>query len=243
MWQLPPKNISLSRDIIHIWRAELTQTAEIRECLAAVLSEDELQRAERFYFERERNRFIIGRGILRTILARYLNIEAREIEFCYGSWGKPALANSQKQSRLYFNVSHSGGIALYAIAHEREVGIDIEQIREMPDIIALATQFFSEREKAALCALPAEQRLQAFFHAWSRKEAYLKAKGLGLAQPLKSVEVSIAPGEPAQILRIEGSSAAASHWAIADINLAPDFTAALATEAGNFSLAYWQWQS
>ncbi|HIK29072.1 MAG TPA: 4'-phosphopantetheinyl transferase superfamily protein [Oscillatoriaceae cyanobacterium M7585_C2015_266] len=213
----------------------------MRERLAAVLSEDELQRAEGFYLDRDRHRFIVGRGILRTILARYLNKEAREIKFCYGCRGKPALANSNKQ--LYFNVSHSGGIALYAIAHKREVGIDIEQIREMPDAVAIATQFFSERENAALYALPAEQRLQAFFHAWTRKEAYLKAKGDGLAQPLNSVEVSLAPGEPAQLLRIDGSPAAASRWALADINPAPGFAAALATEAGNFSLAYWQWQS
>ncbi len=242
-WQLPPANLSLSGDAVHVWRANLDQPAQIREQLAASLSADELQRAERFYFDRDRHRFAVGRGILRTILARYLNKEPRELEFCYGSRGKPALATAEREGRLCFNVSHSGGLALYAIARDREVGIDVEQIREMPDAVAIAARFFSERENAALRAGAAEQRLQAFFHAWTRKEAYLKAIGDGLAQPLSSVEVSLTPGEPAKPIAIAGDRAAASRWAIADLTPAPGFAGAIATQAGDFSIACWQWQS
>lgn len=242
-WQAPPKNISLCGDAVHVWRAELDQPAPIRDRLAASLSADELQRAERFYFDRDRHRFAVGRGILRTILGYYLNKDPRELEFSYGSRGKPALATGGSAGRLCFNVSHSGGLALYAIARDREVGIDLEEIREMPDAVAIAANFFSPRENAALRALPAEQQQQAFFHCWTRKEAYLKTRGDGLAQPLDSVEVSLAPGEPAKLLAIEGDSAAASRWAIADLTPAPGFAGAIATEAGNFSIACWQWQS
>lgn len=242
-WQLPPANVALSGDAVHVWRAELDQPVRIREHLTAALSADELQRAERFYFDRDRQRFAVGRGILRAILASYLNREPSEIEFCYGSRGKPALAAGCAESRLCFNLSHSGGLALVAIALGSEVGIDLEQIREMPDAEAIAANFFSARENAALRALPAEQKLQAFFHGWTRKEAYLKAIGDGLAQPLDSVEVSLAPGEPAKLLSIAGDRAAASRWAIADLTPAPGFAGAIATEAGNFAIACWHWKS
>lgn len=169
---------------VDVWRATLDQqSTDSVEFLGSLLSGDESDRAATFYFERDRRRFIVCRGILRVLLARYLDCAPREVAFIYGANGKPALAAGQTPPDgrpLYFNVAHSEGEALFAFTRVGEVGIDLEHIRELPDWEQVAAAAFSPHELAQLRACPAERRRDEFFRAWTRQEAVLKALGTGL---------------------------------------------------------------
>ena len=185
----PTANLALSKDAVHVWRAALdvpeTQIGVLRE----TLDEDELRRAERFRFPEHRRHFIVARGILRRLLARYLNEPADRIGFEYNRYGKPFL-KEQGSSLIRFNLSHSGGMALYVFSRIREVGIDIEWTRRrMGDAEQIATRFFSPREAKVLLGIPEHLRKEAFFGCWTRKEAYIKARGKGLSIPLDRFEV------------------------------------------------------
>ncbi len=176
-WQLPPKHLLADKKEVHIWRATLDRSlAEVEE-LAPILSADERRRAERFHFEHDRQRFIVARGLLRTILSNYLGMPASRLQFDYGHYGKPAI----KDTSVRFNLSHSKSLALYAITRDREVGIDVEFIRPMNDAVQIAHRYFSACENAMFQALCATEKPAGFFYYWTRKEAYLKAVGDGLA--------------------------------------------------------------
>ena len=178
----------------------LDQTQSQIQSFLHTLAADEQARAERFHFERDREHFIVARGVLRAILGRYLNRAPERLSFCYGAHGKPALAGEAGADAIRFNVSHSHGVALYAVTRGREVGIDLERIRFDLAVLEIAERFFSRREVATLRTLPTEAQRQAFFRCWTRKEAYIKARGEGLSLPLDQFDVSLAPGEPAALL-------------------------------------------
>lgn len=237
LWVQPPTDLRLSLNEVHIWLAELDLPAPHIHDLGETLSADECDRAQRFYFERDRQRFIAGRGILRNILSRYLALSPSKIEFCYGKRGKPALRNES----ICFNLSHSQGLALYAIVQNRMVGIDLEQIRSMSDAEGIAKSFFSQREYAEIQGVPASEKQVAFFNCWTRKEAFLKAIGDGLYKPLDQIEVSLLPDEPARLLSIAGDVQSASRWSILHLIPSADYVGALAIEGDNFSLSHWQW--
>lgn len=211
--------------------------------LAETLAPDERQRAERFHFERDRRRFIVGRGVLRRILGRYLALEPNRLQFCYGPWGKPALAgiSTTQEGQFCFNLAHSQSLALYAVTCERELGVDIEYIRAVPEAEQIAARFFSAQENTVLRSLPPQQKQEAFFNCWTRKEAYIKAIGDGLAQPLAEFDVSLTPGEPASLLRISGDTQAAAGWSIQALTPAPGYVAALAVKGHDWQLKCWQW--
>lgn len=214
--------------------------AEVQQ-LTQTLSSDERSRAERFHFERDRRHFIVGRGLLRTILGRYLGLRSSQLQFCYGPRGKPALAEtvSESKAKLYFNLAHAAGLALYAVTNDREIGVDLEQIHPIADMDQIAERFFSAQESAALRALPPEQRQEAFFNCWTRKEAYLKASGEGLAQPLDQFSVSLGPGEPAKLVSIAGDFQEASRWFIQAFSPANGYVAAVAVQGQDWRLKYW----
>ncbi len=239
----PPAELSLSSDDIQVWCAIIDQPLSRIQQLAKLLAADEIARAESFYFEQHRNRFIVARGLLRKILGYYLDIEPSLVQFCYGHRGKPALATTSGAGTLQFNVSHSQGLALYAVTLTRPVGIDVEYIRPMPDAEQIASRFFAASENATLRALPASQKEQAFFNCWTRKESYIKACGDGLAIPLDEFEVSLTPGEPARILSIEGSPELAARWSLIELTPASDYAAALAVVGDGFCINCWQWSS
>lgn len=240
-WSFPPADLALSSNDVHVWRVYLDQPAQRLQQLAQTLSADELTKAERFYFERDRKHFIVGRGFLRSILGRYLDIEPGRLQFCYGSHGKPALAETPGRIILRFNLSHSQGLALYAVTCDREIGVDLEYIRPMPEAEQIVKRFFSAREHSVFCSIPPSQKHEAFFHCWTRKEAYLKAIGDGLAHSLDRIEVSLAPGEPAKLLSIEGSPQKAARWSLQELKPAPGYVAAIAVEGSAWRLARWQW--
>jgi 4'-phosphopantetheinyl transferase len=227
-FQLPPSNLCSPKDEeIHLWRTNLDVSIERVKELATILSPDERARAERFYFELHRNRFIVSRGGLRTILGCYLNIQPDRVEFEYSSRGKPKLAGA---AQLQFNVSHSQDLALYGFSCDRAIGVDLEYLRVIDDAQKIAQRFFSTQESAVIDSLPEDERNAAFFRGWTAKEAYLKATGDGLAGSLETVEVSLVPGEPVRLLALAGDSQAASRWHLHSFIPAVDYIATVAIE-------------
>lgn len=241
LWHTPPKSLALGYQDVHVWRAVLDAPTEYVQQMVKILSSDEQQRAKRFYFDRDRQRFIIGRGLLRTILGRYLGLEPSRVQFCYEPRGKPVLADVDNKDKLRFNLSHSQGLAVYAITCDGQIGIDLEQIRPFPNAEDIAKRFFSVRESTEISRLPPEQQQTAFFKTWTCKEAYLKATGDGLAGSLDQVEVMVTPEEPAQLLSIRGDSYIASGWSLYELKPASDYIAALAVAGQEWNLTCWEW--
>ena len=191
-----------------------------------LLSVDERQRAARFALEHDRRRYIAARAELRRLLGERLGERPETIEFVYGRRGKPALAPRFAASGLRFNLSHCGNLAVYAFAHAREVGVDIEEIHPLADADDVATRCFSCNENLIYRALPAADRGQGFFNCWTRKEAFIKALGGGLHVPLRCFDVSLAPGEPARILRLGRLPGASCGWRLVDLQAPTGFAAA-----------------
>jgi len=224
--------LELRPDRIDVWGVSLAPGRCDLERLRSTLSEDERSRAARFHFERDGRRFILSHGLLRVVLGRYLGLDPARLEFGLGPHGKPALAGKAGDSGLRFNLSHSGDLALYAVTRGREVGVDVERIRAGINWEALARRFFSAREMAALRALPPEDRVRGFFTCWTRKEAYLKARGEGLSLSLGGFSVSAAPGAEPALLEVEGEPEEPSRWRLVDLCPAEGYAATLAAEAG-----------
>jgi 4'-phosphopantetheinyl transferase len=162
--------------------------------------------------------------MLRRLLGGFLGLEPERVELRYGPHGKPCVEG------LRFNLAHSHELALYAFSRGRELGVDLERIRPLRDAAAIAERYFSAEENAVLRSLPEIQRHEAFFRCWTRKEAYLKALGDGLARPLDSFDVTLAPGEPARLLRVQGAPDEAARWSLLHLDPAPGFVGALAAE-------------
>jgi 4'-phosphopantetheinyl transferase len=240
-WCLPPETLILGSDEVHVWRATLDQPTSQIESFRHTLAADEQARAERFYFQRDREHFIVARGVLRSLLGFYLNKAPECLSFRYSTHGKPALAWESCGDTVCFNLSHSHGVALYAVTRGREVGIDLECIRYNLETEQIAERFFSRREISTLRALPAALRRYAFFLCWTRKEAYIKARGEGLSLPLDQFDVSLIPGEPAALLSIHPDPHEALHWSLRELIPAPGYVAALAVERHGWGLACWQW--
>jgi len=233
--------LALSTCQVHAWRASLDWPGIDVERLSRLLSLDERIRAERFYFERDRKRFVVGRGILRGILGCYLGIEPSCVQFSYGAYGKPALAAASVGETLHFNVSHSDALALYAVTRGREIGVDVERVRPLADADSIAERYFSARENAVFRALPANEKLAAFFNCWTRKEAYAKACGEGLGAKLSTIEVSLTPGQPARLLSINDDPQETSRWFLQELSAGPDYAAALVVEGDGWHLIDRQW--
>jgi 4'-phosphopantetheinyl transferase len=219
--------VALREGEVHLWRAYLNVDADTLAALSRTLSADEHERSHRFHFERDRIRWTTGRGWLRQLLAGYLDADPAELCFDQHPFGKPRLAACARWLR--FNVSHAQDTAIFAVAHSREVGVDVERIRE--DVLhdGVERRFLSEREQAALAGLPHEARLRAIFQCWTAKEAYLKASGLGLRVSMADLDVSLLPDGTT---RLNDRSAAAEpgRWSVYAFEAGPDSTGAVAVE-------------
>lgn len=213
---LPPRapepGLPLAEGEIHLWAIPLDPPAGLRERLGRTLSSDEWERARRFRFDIHRNRYIAGRGTLRTLLGAYLDRDPAALRFTYGPRGKPELVEAPRESWLEFNLSHSEDLGLLGVVRGRPIGVDVELQKEMSDLEQIASRFFSAEENAALAGVPGPLKKEAFFNCWTRKEAYLKAVGEGLAAPLDSFVVTLVPGEPPRMLSLEGDRERASRW-------------------------------
>lgn len=233
--------MGLAGDEVHVWRARLDVPPTRAERLLGLLARDERERAERFHFQRDRDRFIAARGLLRSILGGYLNVEPGSLRFDYGARGKPSLAPEHNPEGLRFNVSHSQGVALFAVARGRELGVDVERVSARVACEEIAARFFSARESARLFELPEGLRAEAFFNCWTRKEAYIKARGEGLALPLDLFDVSLVPGEPAALLENRIAPEEVSRWSLLELTPWPRFAAAIAVEGRGWRLKCWHW--
>jgi 4'-phosphopantetheinyl transferase len=219
---------SLKTGHVDVWRVRLGDIDLVVD--SEILSADELERARRFYFEKDRLQFCGCRSRLRRILSTYLGISPKDIRFEYGPTGKPGLAGDQNPFQLRFNVSHSVERALIAIGTTFPVGVDIEKIRREVDVDTLAERFFSESERDSLASLPHEHRLRAFFACWTRKEAFLKATGFGLSHRLSDFSVATDPECRPTIREIHGDEEVAKKWSLMDIDVEDGYRAAVAVE-------------
>jgi 4'-phosphopantetheinyl transferase len=218
---------------VHLWQAGLDK--RLADCVERHLSADEISRAGRFHFDKDRNHFVAARGLLRMLLSAYLGISSEKVRFSYAEKGKPGLQVGH-QSAINFNLAHSHGRAVYAFSHAREVGVDLEYMRDDLASDEIAERFFSEREVKMLAAVPAEFRKQAFFNCWTRKEAYIKARGEGLSMPLDGFDVSLRPDEPAALLANHKEPAEVTRWSMQSIPVPPGYVAALCAEGFDWRL-------
>lgn len=242
VWQAPPRFLALPADEVHVWRIRLDAAPDCIKHYYDFLSSDEKGRAARYHFQKDREQYIVARGVLRTILSRYLDMAPDEIRFSYSSNGKPALKNSQGADLINFNMSHSHTLALVGVTRDRKIGIDVERIQNDFSCQEIAGRMFSPQESKTLAELPDDMRHEAFFNCWTRKEAYIKARGLGLSYPLHQFEVSLIPGEPARLIRsTEDSLFDTTPWALQELEPGPGYVGALAVEGKDWQLACWQW--
>jgi 4'-phosphopantetheinyl transferase len=241
-WNSPTGDLRLSEHEVHIWRASLNTSLSLIHHLQQLLTEDEVVRAGRFAFERDRHHFIVARGILRAILGRYLSIRPGFLRFDTNAYGKPYLGLPRGKPPLKFNLAHSHDLALYAFTHSREVGVDIEYMRADIDYEELAKYSFSQYEQSILRTLPEVAKQQAFFHCWTRKEAYIKARGKGLSIPLDLFDVSLGPGEPPVLINSREDPQETARWSFRDLNPGPGYASALVVEGSEWSLKCWQWE-
>ncbi len=212
---------------IHVYRKQLSgyteqQIAELFNGLAP----DEQTRALRFHFAKDRHHFIVARAHLRKILAQYLKITPQEINFHYNAYGKPELLDHT----LQFNLSHSQDMAVYAISNQYSVGIDIEATAKDHDIAAIAQRFFSASEYTILKNLAPARQKQAFYNAWVRKEAFLKAIGQGLSYSLANVEVTLLPEDAAAFLAIHDENQNITEWSLYELPAIANYVTALAVK-------------
>jgi 4'-phosphopantetheinyl transferase len=238
-----PSPLRLASDEVHSWCAGLDVPPETCARLFATLTADERARSARFQFERDRRRFIVARGVLRDLLGRYLQTSPGQIRFVYNAFGKPDLG-PEFASRLKFNLSHSADVVLIAIATGANVGVDLEHIRELPDCAEIARRFFSATEVDYLSRLPGHLYPEAFFSCWTKKEAYLKACGEGMATRLKSVSVPLTtdPADAPVDFHVASTDLVpAKRWSLYTLRPAPGYAGALAIEGTGWRRRQCQW--
>ena len=238
-WQPGPARPLAGWDAIDVWRADLDVEPVLIDHMRGSLSPDERARADRFRFPRDADRFVAGRGILRDILGRYVAVAPAALAFRYGPQGKPEL-ETPAGTGVGFNVSHAGGVLLVAVGLRRSIGIDVERDRPGLDL-ELAARYFSPGELAVLRGLPDARRRRAFLDCWTRKEAYIKARGQGLSLPLDSFDVSLGPDEPARLLADRVDPGAVAGWSLRALPMPAGYAAALAAQGLGWRLRLWEW--
>jgi 4'-phosphopantetheinyl transferase len=207
--------------------------------MGSLLSADERARVARLRFERDKRRYTVGRGLLRTLLGHYQGRDPAQLRFHYLAHGKPALADPAGPEALHFNLSHSAGTVLYGFTTAGPIGVDIEEITPFDELDDVAAHHFSPEELADLHRADVEDRGGAFFRCWTRKESFIKAIGHGLSWPLKSFSVSLLPGEAARLRSLSGDPGAPSRWTLHDLQPSPGLAAAVAVEGPVGQISCW----
>ncbi|CAG9933603.1 4'-phosphopantetheinyl transferase family protein [Candidatus Nitrotoga arctica] len=233
---MPPQ---LQAGELHIWKIELDYDNGHWQPLMALLSDDEQIKADRYRFDKLRLRYIAGRAALRKLLGGYMGREPEALIFDYNDYGKPSLQNID--NGLCFNVSHSGETMLAAFVLNSEVGIDIEAIQQNIDYVDICQRWFSVQENNALQDLPEEQRIAAFFRAWTRKEAYIKARGIGLSYSLNRFSVSLDESSSA-LLEHHDCPQEIKSWQIYNIEVSSAYSAAVAIEAARWDIRHYNFE-
>jgi 4'-phosphopantetheinyl transferase len=239
---LPDEPLPLNASDVHVWRISLRLAESQLSRLKASLSLEERARAERFAFEDARVRFIAAHGMLRAIVSRYVNEAPAALTFTSGQFGKPYLAGLRGGvETLRFNLAHSHDTALIAVAHNREVGVDLERIRDTVDSLKLAERFFTPNEFERLRHLPSDDANRLFFTLWTSKEAYLKAQGTGLSFGLDRFEVRLVPEEPIARIKLFGKSHEHESCLIRILSLGPEYAGAVAAEGEDWRVRDRKW--
>ena len=231
----------MAADTVDVWQIDLAEPRAGIQQVRRLLSPDEIQRADRFYFEEHRRRFTVARAAMRQILARHTDCAPRDIVFSYGAKGKPELAGRLEKFGIKFNLSHSFDLGLLAVTRGLSVGADIELVSPEFATQEIARRFFSPREVDALSAQPPGERAEAFFSCWTRKEAYIKALGEGISVPLDSFEVTFGQGVVAALRRVTFDPGEISRWRVYDIQTTERYKAALVVEGQGHFLRHLQW--
>jgi 4'-phosphopantetheinyl transferase len=235
-WQQSTAAPPLTSDAVHVWLVALDAPQPVVTALRGNLSPDELDRAGRFVFERHQNRFIVGRACLRILLGGYVGTSPRELEFHYGPCGKPELAGKVGQDGVHFNLAHSKGTALLGVTSNREIGIDVEHWRSMTDGKDIAERFFAPAEIEQLDSLQPEHWQAGFFACWTRKEAYIKARGEGLSIPLNEFAITVQSDNRVAILHSEIDPNDVDRWSVEELLAAPECSGAVVVEGLGWSL-------
>jgi 4'-phosphopantetheinyl transferase len=231
----------LGEDEVHLWVVTLAVIPEKSSHFQSILSLDEQERAGRFQKIRDAQRYVAARGSLRTLLGGYLAIESDRLRFAYDAFGKPHLAGELPLTSVNFSISHSNDWGLFGFVRGHKIGVDLERINTDIDIESLARRYFCQSELQALHSLPSEQQRESFYSGWTRKEAYLKGRGVGLSYGLDRVEVSLAPGEPAVILSAFDDPHVSQRWTLQHLSPAPGFIGAVAVETSDIRFLCFQW--
>jgi 4'-phosphopantetheinyl transferase len=237
-WAPPPAALVLAGDEVHVWRVDVRSAYARRNDLWRVLARDERQKATDLLFEGDRKRFVVSRGVLRVLLGRYLRAQPDSLVFGYNPHGKPFLVGAPG---VRFSTSHSHDLVLLAFVRDRDIGVDVEHLREDLGLHEIASRHFATREVATLRSLPNSSRKEAFFACWTRKEAFAKAKGRGLTLPFNRFEVTLTPGEPAMLLNVEEDIREPFRWAMQELIPGPGYAAALVVEEHSVRSSCWQY--
>ena len=240
-WREPPVPVILNGDGVHVWRIALDLPRHRVADLAAHLSGEEQARADKFLVEEARRRFVVSHGATRSILSRYLGLRAEELRFVTGERGKPNLVAIAGAPAICFSLSHSGEVALCAVAEGREVGVDVEQIRPVPAWREITARHFSAGERQALRSLAEDQAREAFFHGWTRKEAYSKALGEGVSQRWTAFTVSLQPGAAAEVVNAAPDEPVDGPFTLCPLAPGPGYVAAVAAQGVGWRLSCWRW--
>lgn len=238
-WRNPPKNLFMTAEEIHIYKANLNCMVDNARSFYLILSDDERQRAAQYKFETDRLNFVLARGILREIIGHYLIIKPKDIVFSYTSFGKPYLAHNI----LNFNLSHAGSLVVYILANSKKVGIDIEKIHSIPEFLDIAKKFFSLQENLDLDSISKDKQLEAFFRCWTRKEAFVKAIGNGLSFPLNKFDVTLLPHDPPRIININNHNID-NEWSMCSMNPTYNYEGAFSFSGPkkNVKIFYFNWK-
>jgi 4'-phosphopantetheinyl transferase len=224
-WRVRPQPVPFPlQEDVHLWRVDLSREKE--RPWRGILTTDEQERANRFHFAADRRRFTVTRALLRTILGQYLDAAPTSLRFERNEFGKPSLARTQNPRGIHFNVAHSGACSLLAFGLAMQLGVDVEDLRIQRNVVGLARAICSPSQYVSFLALPEPMHKKAFFEAWTRKEAVVKALGGGLCIPLDSFEAED-PG--------------AQEWTVCNIEMGSHFAAAVAVTARNVDLRLWNW--
>ena len=238
-WRALPFRIGLGAGHVHVWSAELSRpTAQVRE-LTRFLAPDEYVRAQGFRFERDRRRFIVARGLLRVLAGRYLDADPAQLSFGHGRHGKPFLTDGCQGCDIQFNVARSHKLALLAFARSRRIGVDLERSRQIPEMAQIVGRVFTEQEQEVWVQTPSDQKLEAFYCTWTRKEAILKAFGQGLAYPMNTLDVGVKGDPSSPSFPVDQISTLAACWSLLPMFPAPGYVAALAVEGTITRLQRW----
>ena len=242
-WAPGPASPALGPDEVHVWRASLAPPHDLLHHYHAMLDDEERAKAARFRFPVHRDRFVAGRGIQRALLSRYLGVPPGRIRYRYTAHGKPGVDGPETAAGIRFNVSNAEAMLLVGLTLGREIGVDVEHLRPMPDGQAIAERFFSAPENEVFRGIEPHRRDLAFFTCWTRKEAYIKAVGEGLSMPLDRFDVTLVPGEPARLLRTRGAPDEAARWTLHEVDPGGGYLGALAVEGADWTPRLFDWDA